>query len=218
MELAKRYNAVINELLSRLTLMENSGVSYAGLGPAITLEILFESFAGCTLCPRHSERLSFAKINWGRGAVRAELAFVSDNEIADEASRALLEKMITAMGLSPRDVYITSIVKCNTKNPDFSMEEALSSCKALLLRELELVSPQVVVALGEQATKVIVDTPLAFESIRGRFQEGATPRKAPFQIMPTHPLELLVGNKDRKKESWGDLKKVMSKLKLTPAK
>jgi DNA polymerase len=198
--------------------MQNSGADFVELGPATTLEILFNRFSECTKCQRSGEREKVADINWGAGGKRAELAIISSVEISDKEERELLEKMIAAMGLSLDDVYITSVVKCETKEPGFSMDDALTACKHFLLRELELVSPKVAVVLGIEAAKTLIETPLAFDSIRGRFQGCPSPAKTPFQIMPTHQLKELVGSKERKKESWGDLKKVMAKLKLAPVK
>ena len=224
MKQTKRYSEALDTLLARLKLMESGGVEYVGLGPARALEILFETLTECRLCPIHNESHSIAGINMGNGATRAEVAFLLDRDIdskdpENEPSRELLEKIINAMGLKTNEVYITSVVKCSTDDPETltqHMEEALKNCRPFLLRELDHISPAVVVALGPEATDALVDTPLDFDSIRGRFQEiAATTNRAGFQIMPTHHPSVLLKAEEKKKETWGDLKKVMAKLKLT---
>ncbi len=224
MERAKQYNEAVDEITARLTLMEDGGVQFAGLGPKPALEILFESLAECTLCPLHKERESMAEINWGLGGLRAEVAFVLDTELPEDSKeRELLHKMINAMGLTLEETYITSLLKCVTKEPGMD-PEALKSCKGFLLRELAHISPTIVVALGTEAAKALIDTPLPFESLRGRFQDPSSPTegevkgKSGFQIMPTYPPRLLMEDEDKKRDAWNDLKKVMARLKLKPAK
>lgn len=217
------YNTVIDEVIERLKLIESGGVNYVALGPKLSLEILFESIEGCTLCALHKEKLSRARLNPDTGGLRGEVAFILNAEHDPECEELeLLAKMTAAMGLNTEDIYITSAIKCVTKERSLNNEEAINACKGFLLRELEYVSPSIVVTLGEDTTRALIDTPLPFDSIRGRFQNPAASKKnknnAAFQVMPTHPLEQLIGNKEKKKESWSDLQKIMARLKLEPAK
>ena len=204
--------------------MEDAGVEFMGLGPKPALEILFSGLADCTLCALHKERESTAEINWGLGGLRAEVAFVLDTEPAKESKeRELLTKMITAMGLNLKDTYITSTVKCVTPDSGEDIDGAIKSCKGFLLQELAHVSPTIVVALGAKTTKALIDSPLPFSSLRGRFQEPGPIKDdgkdaGGFQIMPTYPPRLLIEDKDKKRDAWADLKKVMARLKLKPGK
>ncbi len=213
----------MDELTARLKLLEDDGVEFIGLGPKPALEILFSGLADCALCALHKERESTAEINWGLGGLRAEVAFVLDTEPKKESKeRELLTKMITAMGLRLKDTYITSTVKCGAPEPgpgpDF-FDEAIRSCKGFLLRELAHISPTIVVALGAKTTKALIDSPLPFSSLRGRFQEpGGVKGNSGFQIMPTYPPSLIIEDKDKKRETWTDLKKVMARLMLKPVK
>ena len=220
MDQRARYNHILDDVIDSLKLTQSFGVDYVELGPKPALEILFKGVAECTLCALHERRLSTAKINRGLGGLRAEIAFVIENELPEKSEESeLLAKMITAgMGLKLEDLYITSAVKCVVKEPDPDNKEALNACKDYLLRELEYVSPSVVVTLGQGATGALIDSPLPFTSLRGRFQNIASPvvksSIAVFQVMPTHPLNILIGNLELKKESWSDLKKIMYKLGL----
>lgn len=223
MDQNEQYNIIIDEVVERLKLIEGGGVDYIALGPKPSIEFLFEIIKECTLCPLHKKRLTTSMINWGREGFRTELAFVLDAELSEESKeRELLTKMIEAMGVRLEDTYITNVIKCIPKEPDLDNEEALHECRGFLSRELEYVSPSVVVTLGEEATKALVETPLPFNSIRGRFQNPTSHKKKPgsavFQVLPTHPLDMLIGDKEKKKESWNDLKKVMARLKLKAAK
>lgn len=229
MERAKQFNEVVDELTARLKLMEDGGVQFAGLGPKPALEILFAGLADCTLCPLHKEKESIAEINWGLDGLRAEVAFVLDTELPKESKeRELLTKMINAMGLKLEETYITSTVKCVTPEPGSAsgqdFDEAIKSCKGILQRELAHISPTIVVALGAKSTKALIDNPLPFESLRGRFQDpgsvkgGSTKDASGYQIMPTYPPSLLIEDEDKKRDAWTDLKKVMARLKLKPAK
>jgi len=187
----------------------------AGSAPA-DLASVQAAVASCELCGlcRTRTRTVFAD-----GTGRSRLMFVGEAPGADEdaagvpfVGRAgqLLTKMIEAgMGLSREDVYIANVLKCRppgNRNPE---PAEIASCRPYLERQIELVRPAVLVALGKFAAHFLLDTEEPITRLRGRWGErNGTP------VMPTYHPSFLLRQPERKKEAWEDLQQVLRKLGL----
>lgn len=162
----------------------------------------------------------------GQGNPHARLVFVGEAPGADEDKQGLafvgragklLTDIITAMGLTRDDVFITNVIKSRPpENRDPKLEEILN-CRPFLRRQLELIRPQVIVALGAHAARTLLDTDKPIGQLRGqffeyRFSENAPPAK----LMPTyHPAYLLRNySYDNRKRVWEDMVKVLKELGL----
>jgi len=185
---------------------------------AIRGELIPHSGAACTRCA-----LAYAgrhKIVFGDGNPNAELMFVGEGPGADEDEQGipfvgragqLLNNMISAMGLSREEVYIANIVKCrppSNRVPEFS--EA-TTCSPFLLRQIDVVRPKVIVALGATAATYLLGRKAALSLLRGTWHECRGAKLA----VTYHPAFLLRDPR-QKKETWKDLQMVMSELGLTP--
>ena len=170
----------------------------------------------CKLCALHKLRTHAVP---GEGNRSAELMFIGEGPGRDEdfqgrpfVGRAgqLLRKIIAAMTFREDEVYITNMVKCRPPENRVPHNEEIESCSAYLLRQIELIRPQVIVSLGKTPTDYFVPGREGMTARRGRFGDY---RGIP--VMPTfHPSYLVrnEGNRELKRMVWEDMQKVMALL------
>ena len=189
----------------------------AAMPDAKTLGSLREGLAGCALCKLCKTRTN---IVFGDGNERAKLMFVGEAPGENEdlqgrpfVGRAgqLLEKMIEAMGYQRSDVYIANVVKCRPPSDRDPAPDEIAQCSPFLMRQIETIQPEVIVALGKFAAQTLLQTETPITKLRGAFKAfRAGTREIP--LMPTfHPADLL-RNPESKREAWEDLKQVRAKL------
>jgi DNA polymerase len=121
----------------------------------------------------------------------------------------LLDQMLLAIGCPRSSVYIANIVKCrppNNRNPQ--TEEALH-CAPFLHRQISLIQPEVILALGKVAAQSLLHSDLPIGKMRGSQHRYAT-MDTPV-VVTYHPAYLLRSPKEKAK-SWQDLKLVRSFL------
>jgi uracil-DNA glycosylase len=193
---------------------------------ALTLVQLAEQVSSCTRCDLHKTRTQTV---FARGNAGASLCFVGEAPGADEDAQGvpfvgragqLLDRMIQAMGLSPeKDVYICNIIKCRPPDNRRPEPEETAACIPYLHEQLESVHPRVIVALGNTAVSILLNTKVGITKLRGQWKlyRGAT------LVMPTyHPSYLLRPSPQQaeaKRQAWDDLRAVMGELKIPlPAK
>lgn len=194
---------------------------------ASTMQALREEALGCQNCP-HLVR-SRTQVVFGVGTLEAELMFIGEAPGADEdrlgepfVGRAgqLLTRIIQAMGESRETVYIANILKCRPDLPPGSRgnrpprADEMDTCKPYLLRQIEIIQPKVLVALGTTAVQGLLGPATRIGSVRGRWQ---TFQGIP--LMPTfHPSYLLRAEDaaDRghseKRKTWEDMLQVLDRL------
>lgn len=172
---------------------------------------------GCTRCRLHSTRTNTV---FGEGNPDARIFFIGEGPGENEdlsgrpfVGRAgqLLDKMIGGMGLSRGEVFIANIVKCRPPNNRVPAADEVETCTPYLVRQLEIVRPDVIVTLGRPSTNYMLGTNLAMNKMRGEWQSW---RGIP--LMPTfHPSYVLRSYTEEVRAAvWGDLKKVLVKLGL----
>jgi uracil-DNA glycosylase len=181
--------------------------------PAALLEALRAEIGDCTRCRLHEGR---TKIVFGEGDPRASLAFVGEGPGRDEdvsgspfvgAAGQLLNKIIGAIGLDRKDVYICNVVKCRPpKNRDPEPDEA-ATCGVFARRQLAIVRPKIVVALGRPAAQFLLGTSEPISALRGVFREVDGVR-----VMPTFHPAYLLRNESAKRPVWEDMKRVRDAL------
>lgn len=181
----------------------------------------------CQQCP-HLVRAR-TQVVFGVGSVDAELLFVGEAPGAEEdrlgepfVGRAgqLLTRIIGAMGYSRETVYIANILKCRPDLPEGNRgnrpprPEEMDTCKPFLVRQIEILRPKVIVALGNTAVQGLLNVRSTMGSVRGRWQDF---RGIP--VMPTfHPSYLLRSEDgpDRgfgeKRKTWTDMLLVLERL------
>jgi uracil-DNA glycosylase family 4 len=169
----------------------------------------------CTRCKLHRTRKN---IVFGDGNPEAKLVFVGEGPGADEDEQGLpfvgragklLTQMIEAMGLERKQVYICNVVKCRPPENRQPEEDEVRACSPFLLRQLDTISPKVIVCLGAVAAKTILETNRGISQFRGQWLEFRG-RK----LMATYHPAYLLRNPSAKGEVWKDLQKVMAELGL----
>ena len=180
-----------------------------------TLELVREDLGACTRCTLH--RLGRTQIVYGVGNPRAELMFIGEAPGHDEdiqgipfVGRAgqLLTKIIEAIDLAREDVYIANVIKCRppeNRNPE---PDEVASCEPFLFRQVQVIKPRVIVALGTFAAQTLLRTNDPISRLRGKvFQYGDA------RLIPTFHPAYLLRSPDRKREVWEDMKKVRALLR-----
>jgi DNA polymerase len=171
-------------------------------------EPLRAAVAACTRCPLHETRTQAV---FGVGNRRAKWMFVGEAPGAEEdrqgepfVGRAgqLLTSMLRALGFAREDVYIANVLKCRPPgNRDPKPEEALQ-CRGYLDRQIELVSPTLIVAVGRIAAQNLLATDTALARLRGKVH-ALGPRGWPL-VVTYHPAYLLRSPAEKRK-AWQDL-------------
>ena len=178
---------------------------------------------GCTKCELHKNRQQTV---FGVGHSRPELVFVGEGPGADEdregepfVGRAgqLLTRMIAAMQLTREQVYIGNIVKCRPPGNRTPTEDEMQTCSPYLWRQLAILRPKVIVALGRPASQTLLATKTTIGRLRGEFHDFPPPALAhvglpPTKLMPTFHPAYLLRSPGEKAKAWSDLKQVMKFL------
>ncbi len=177
----------------------------------ITDELLANG--GCRRCKLCEKRTT---IVIGDGIPRAKLVFVGEGpgEQEDLQGRPfvgeagqLLDKMIQAMGLSREEVYIANVVKCRPPGNRDPEPDEIEACSFYLYRQLDLIRPQVIVALGKFAARTLLQTDTRISELRGKFHSYRGTK-----LMPTFHPAYLLRNPESKREAWADLQLVAREL------
>ncbi|MGE3276310.1 MAG: uracil-DNA glycosylase family protein [Vicinamibacterales bacterium] len=168
----------------------------------------------CTRCKLAS--LGRRQVVFGVGHPKANLMFVGEAPGEDEDKQGepfvgragqLLTRIIEAIGLTREQVYIANIIKCRppgNRNPE---PDEVATCEPFLFRQVDIVQPKVVVALGKFAAQSLLARTDPITRLRGRFYEYRG-----VQLMPTFHPAYLLRNPSAKREVWEDMKKVRAVL------
>ena len=181
--------------------------------PPETLDDVRADLGECTRCKLHGGRTNLV---FGVGSPTADLVFVGEAPGRDEdrqgipfVGRAgqLLTRIIAAIGLSRDEVYIANVIKCrppNNRNPE---ADEVATCEPFLFRQLDVIRPRVVVALGGFAIRTLLQTDEAVSRLRGRMFDyrGA-------KLIPTFHPAFLLRSPERKRDVWEDMKRVRALL------
>jgi uracil-DNA glycosylase family 4 len=187
---------------------------------AAALQIIREDLGDCTRCALHKGR---NKIVFGVGNPAARLMFVGEGPGAAEDAQGepfvgragqLLNNMIAAMGLKREECYIANVVKCRPPGNRTPEPDEANTCSPFLFRQIDVVRPQVLVALGATAATYLLGARQPLAGLRGRVHAY----RGMSLIVTYHPAFLLRDPR-QKKEAWADLQIAMKELGLkAPAK
>ena len=182
---------------------------------AAALQVIQEDIGDCTRCALHTGRHT---IVFGQGDPNARLMFVGEGPGADEDAQGLpfvgragqlLNNMILAMGLKREQVYIANVVKCRPPNNRTPEPAEANTCLPFLLRQIDVIRPQVLVALGATAATYLLGQRQPLAALRGRIHAV----RGSSLIVTYHPAYLLRDPR-QKKEAWADLQIAMQELGL----
>lgn len=185
----------------------------------VDLQSLERIVSACVRCGLHQTRTQTV---FGVGAPDARLMVIGEAPGADEdrmgepfVGRAgrLLNVMLLAVGLERGSVYITNIIKCRPpRNRDPKPEET-ACCAPYLKRQIELVRPRAILAVGRVAAQNLLGTTTAIGRLRGRIHKE--PVSGTPVLVTYHPAYLL-RSPGEKRKSWEDLKRVRRLLEDPP--
>ncbi len=197
------------------------------------LRVIREDLGDCQRCRLGATR---TKLVFGVGNPGTRIMFVGEGPGADEDAQGepfvgragqLLNNMISAMGIRREDVYIANVVKCRPPQNRTPEREECDTCGPFLMRQIAVVRPEVIVALGATAAKFLLAASDSMANLRGRFYDfhPMVPHAAPEHdpefrtklVVTYHPAYLLRDPR-QKKEAWLDLQMVMKHLGMTPPK
>lgn len=185
-----------------------------------TLEEIRADIGDCQRCKLCETRTT---IVFGEGNPRADLLFIGEAPGADEDEQGrpfvgragqLLTRMIEAMGLKRDEVYICNLIKCRPPGNDFSLAirvGAVAACEGFVHRQISVIAPKVMVALGNPAVQSLLKTKEGITRLRGNWQAYHG-----IPVMPTYHPAFLLRWPDKKRETWEDLQKVMALLEIGP--
>ena len=163
--------------------------------------------AACTACELCQTRIKPVP---GVGDVRARWLFVGEGPGAEEDKKGepfvgqagrLLDQMLAALGMKRgNDVYIANVLKCRPPNNRAPTPQEADACRPYLERQIALIAPKVIVALGKSAATLLLNTDASIASLRGRVHHY---HDAPL-VVTYHPAYLLRTPTDKAK-AWEDL-------------
>jgi len=184
---------------------------------ASALRVIREVIGDCTRCALHKGR---NQIVFADGDPNARLLFVGEGPGADEDAQGLpfvgragqlLNNMIAAMGLKREEVYIANVVKCRPPQNRTPEPEEANTCSPFLFSQIDVVRPEVIVALGATAATYLLGLRQPLAGLRGRVHAFRGSKL----IVTYHPAFLLRDPR-QKKEAWADLQIAMRELGLKP--
>jgi DNA polymerase len=184
---------------------------------AAALQLIRDEIGDCARCALHTGR---NQLVFGDGSPSARLMFVGEGPGADEDAQGLpfvgkagqlLNNMITAMGLKREEVYIANVVKCRPPGNRVPEQQEGATCSPFLFRQIDVVRPEVLVALGATAATWLLGARQPLAGLRGRVHSVRGTKL----IVTYHPAYLLRDPR-QKKEAWADLQIAMRELGLKP--
>ena len=232
-KMASRKNAAVANIAAESVLtVLTPHAEHSVADPVTALRLIREDLGDCTRCKLHKQGRK--QIVFGVGNPRADLMFVGEGPGADEDTQGepfvgragqLLNNMIKAMGIRREDVYIANVVKCRPPGNRTPERDECETCSPFLMRQIAVVKPKVVVALGAVSAKNLLAINAPMSELRGRFYDftptGARSSDPSWQgtkLAVTYHPAFLLRDPRQKGEAWKDLQMVMKYLGLKPPK
>ncbi|MBX6423542.1 uracil-DNA glycosylase [Thermosulfurimonas sp. F29] len=182
--------------------------SFLDLDPLVpeTLEDLVREIRSCRKCGLSRTRTQPVP---GEGPSPSSVMLVGEAPGREEdlegrpfvgAAGKLLDRMLAAVGLKRSEIYITNVVKCRPPGNRTPEREELEACRPYLARQIRLVKPRAILALGAVAARSLLLTEEPLSRIRGKVHhlEG-------IPVVPTYHPAYLLRNPAAKRAAWEDL-------------
>jgi len=178
-----------------------------------TLESIRTEIGNCKRCTLSEKRTS---IVFGAGDPRARLVFVGEGPGFEEdksgepfvgAAGKLLTKIIEAINLTREKVYICNIIKCRPPGNRNPMPDEIKTCFPFLKRQLLVIKPDFICALGTFAAQTLLETKQPISRLRGHFHDYMG-----IKVMPTYHPAYLLRNANKKRDVWEDMKMMIKEM------
>lgn len=175
------------------------------------LKQVYRDAHGCRRCPLAETRTT---VVFGAGNADADLMFVGEAPGAHEDRQGLpfvgqagrlLDRLLQEIGLSRDQVFIANVLKCRPPGNRDPEADEVESCRPYLDRQIELVKPKLIVALGRVAAQRLLATDAPLSKLRGPLHRYG-PTQTPV-FVTYHPAYLLRSPREKAK-SWEDLKRI----------
>jgi DNA polymerase len=166
------------------------------LSTVLTTDLASE-WADCAHCALSASR---SVVVAGEGPMPAELMLVADAPgFHDDrlgrplvaAAGELLADLLASIGLERRDVYVTTLVKCRPPGTQSPAPEEIAACRDKLERQVELVRPRVVAALGDLATRALAGAAHGVSQTHGQVRRGTLAGREITLLPLYHPAAAL---------------------------
>jgi len=194
----------VSKLLSAFSESEKSSL----------LNTLRDEIASCNKCKLSENRTNLV---FGEGDPQARLMFIGEapgheedlqgRPFVGDAGR-LLTSLIEKMGLRREDVFIANVVKCRPPMNRDPEENEIMACMPYLIKQVEIIMPQVIMTLGRIATQAITGQKIPITKARGRIFEFRG-----IKVVPTYHPAYLLRNRQDKWATWSDAQKALKILK-----
>jgi len=191
------------------TYNEETKVELSKSEKVAALKKLEEQAKECTKCELSKDRTN---VVFGVGNPDADLMLVGEAPGYYEDAQGepfvgkagqLLTKIIESIGMKRGDVYIANILKCRPPDNRNPSANEIVMCSPHLIRQIEIIRPKIICALGTFAAQTLLDTKDTIGKLRGRFFEYQSTK-----FLATYHPAYLLRNPDDKKKVWADIKKI----------
>ncbi len=194
-----------------ITLIEEENLFAEDWEKSQNLEQLLEKIKNCSKCNLYRTRTNFV---FGSGNYNADLVVIGEAPGSEEdlqgqpfVGRAgqLLTKMLNSINILREEVFICNILKCRPPGNRNPMPEEIKLCEPYLVKQLKLINPEFILALGSFAAQTLLKTKEPLGKLRGKIFNYNISGKIIKLIVTFHPAALL-RNPQWKKPTWEDLK------------
>jgi uracil-DNA glycosylase family 4 len=199
------------------------GKSGAGLfaGPHAALATLDDVAAAATVCTRCSLSQSATRCVPGEGSPQAQLVCVGEapGETEDQTGRPfvgkagqLLTKILAAIDIKREDAFIVNVLKHRPPGNRNPLPNEVAACSPFLVRQIELINPKVILALGTFAAQTLLETKLSIGKLRGTIH-----RYYGVPLIVTYHPAALLRNPHWKRPAWDDVQQARRLLDASTA-
>lgn len=211
-----RTNAATTQIVPDAAQVENARTAAAKANSLEELRAVLADFDGCGL------KFTAKNLCFADGNPASELMFVGEAPGRDEdmegipfagRSGQLLDKMISAIGYRREDVYIANAIAWRPPGNRQPTPLETELCRPFIERQIELVSPKIIVALGGPAASLLTGNNAGILRMRGTWMMHKTASGAEIPVMPTLHPSYLLRSPAQKRFSWRDLLDVKIRLK-----
>ena len=220
LEMLEKGNGLLAEAKALLMKDDADALAKVAHMPLVELEAVV---SGCQRCDLHGGR---TRTVFGTGDTNARCMIIGEAPGAEEDARGepfvgragqLLNAMLRAIGMSRDAVYIANIIKCRPpKNRDPKPDEMVA-CSPYLGRQISLIKPRVILAVGRVAAQHLVGSTAAIGRMRGQsYFYGRSDDGARIPIVVTYHPAYLLRSPLEKRKSWEDLRRARQLLESSP--
>ena len=175
-----------------------------------SLKNLHNYLGRCQSCPLAKNRLKPVP---GEGNLTPVLVFIGKAPGREESLQGkpflgeagqLFSKIISAIHLTRKDVYLTYAIKCSLAKNEDPIQPITQTCRPLLFQELQLLQPKLICTFGPVATHIVLENKTPFEGMRGKIFSIEI-GDCPIKVIPTYSPEYLLNNPKEKDLAWLDV-------------